>query len=509
MKKKRRFRNISFMLCFVLLFSGIPVVPSFAAPAEGGLTILERNESVNEISMAIGEPETASVSQEEMQADSEGDGIEIQSFTIEKTGTLPQTLLTASAGVDLFASNMRAAPGSPAEPFENNTSVTIQCDLAVIGTEDVGGCVFSFYADGALRSRYQVAAMEANTTYTISLNVTGNCGEHTIAFWFNEDQFVEETNYSNNVASRVFAWEDEPSIRAVSFQKTDNLTTFECNQDMDFELAIANIGSMDATEIPLEIYEIDLNKNTETRFVTATFTGLPKGMQATIPLSFHIGKACDIRIEVRVGTPPEGDAISYDNEVSTPELHITYDTELWAGAWEDPNLDVMVEEEIVNYLNEYNYSQNQLKTIIEEWNSVSSQASFTTYFVQDTLLIPEEMEQNVYLILEENQFPSILGLTTMYRWTNNNEMLQIPDDDIESMKCNYYSSIVILYSKVLNSSPEDYRMDTILHEFGHVLGLKHVTCANESIMLPNMDDVNFPSAITGHDRYNVIRKYGE
>lgn len=496
------------MLCFVLLFSGIPVVPSFAAPAEGGLTILERNESVNEISMAIGEPETASVSQEEMQANGDEDGIELQSFTIEKTGTLPQTLLTASAGVDLFASNMRAAPGSPAEPFENNTSVTIQCDLAVIGTEDVGGCVFSFYADGTLRGKYQVSAMEANTSYTISLNVTGNCGEHTVAFWFNEDQFVEETNYSNNVASRVFAWEDEPSIRAVSFQKTDNLTTFECNQDMDFELAIANIGSMDATEIPLEIYEIDLNKNTETRFVTATFTGLPKGMQATIPLSFHIGKACDIRIEVRVGTPPEGDAISYDNEVSTPELHITYDTELWAGSWENPDLDVLIDVDMINYLSDCGISSSKVSSLIKDWNDISSRVSYTTAVAS---LVPSG-NNNIYnTVLFDIGFhdnPMVFGFTTMYKLVGSN-IESIADENVVADSSLYYSAIVYLFPNSLDAQATDYRETVIQHEFGHVLGLKHTTCYDSALMAEHVNGTNAFPTIAEHDMYNVIKKYGE
>lgn len=518
--KKKKICSICLILSSAIFFTGIPAVPSFAAFAENELTFIQTNEGINEIVIQAGEIATQPISPEDLLVD-EGGGLdessgalEIGAIEVEKIGTLSAEQQAALArnglDTDLIASNLRTAPNTPAEPFDYETPIEFLCDLTVTGSSAVSGCVFYFYVDGVLKNYYSMVTLEPNSVYNVSLNVIGNCGEHTIKFSFNDLHSVYETNYNNNSVEKEYSWEDVPSIKAMYFRQSNNMTTFECNRNVSFKLSIANFGTVDATDIPIEIYEIDLNHDTETRMVVATYSQLQKGTQVEIPLSFYIGKACDIKIQVRVGEPPEGDAYLGDNIASTPELNITYDTELWSGGWEDPDLQVRIAPSVPLDFNESGISMNELDFIIKEWNGISSKVIFSTTYVQYPLP-PQDIgsiNETVFLSMDETIYTGLLGYTQMYK-IENGVAQPIPDSEIETEICDYLFSSVTLYSNQLDSCSVNYRETVLQHEFGHVLGLKHTTCANTALMTPNVDLPNSAFSITEHEIYNVIRKYGE
>ena len=521
MKKKKIICSICLILSSAIFFTGIPAVPSFAAFAENELTFFQTNEGINEIVIEAGEIATHPISPEDLLVD-EGGGLdessgalEIGAIEVEKIGTLSAEQQAALArnglDTDLIASNLRTAPNTPAEPFDYETPIEFLCDLTVTGSSAVSGCVFYFYVDGVLKNYYSMVTLEPNSVYNVSLNVIGNCGEHTIKFSFNDLHSVYETNYNNNSVEKEYSWEDVPSIKAMYFRQSNNMTTFECNRNVSFKLSIANFGTVDATDIPIEIYEIDLNHDTETRMVVATYSQLQKGTQVEIPLSFYIGKACDIKIQVRVGEPPEGDAYLGDNIASTPELNITYDTELWRGKWDNPDLDIYISQELIDDVVEHNISSNQLQAAIKNWNNISSNVVLTTHILQGPIIT--DLQNDVYFQTHDYPYSyNVLGQTIVYKLVNE-EATIIPDEEIETDNSSYYYSYVYLYTNNLDYIEElegtDFRLVVTQHEFGHVLSLKHPTCANPSIVAADVLGSNASSTITGHDRYNVIRKYGE
>ena len=87
----------------------------------------------------------------------------------------------------------------------------------------------------------------------------------------------------------------------------------------------------------------------------------------------------------------------------------------------------------------------------------------------------------------------------------------IMDEEVEQTVCDYYSAAVCLcpdgFEKVNDGN--DYRETVILHEFGHVLGLRHTTCYDVALMAKHVDDANASNSIEEHERYNVIKKYGQ
>lgn len=48
---------------------------------------------------------------------------------------------------------------------------------------------------------------------------------------------------------------------------------------------------------------------------------------------------------------------------------------------------------------------------------------------------------------------------------------------------------------------------TVTHEFGHALGLAHPTCKDKAIMRQTKDSDYVSYEITGHDEYNICKKY--
>ena len=67
---------------------------------------------------------------------------------------------------------------------------------------------------------------------------------------------------------------------------------------------------------------------------------------------------------------------------------------------------------------------------------------------------------------------------------------------------------IYLNTPTLINQGEKGQKKTVTHEFGHALGLAHPTCKDKAIMWQTGDKDYVSYEITGHDEYNICKKYG-
>ena len=316
---------------------------------------------------------------------------------------------------------------------------------------------------------------------------------------------MTESDYSNNIAQNVFKWEDAVSLQAAYIRRKNTGSHFESMQYEDFDFAIANYGSAWAAAVDIEIYVNDLLA------YETTLSNFPSGkiLSYTLPLSFS--KSGIIALELVVDPEETTGDIDYsDNTASSGTYTVTYDTELWPGYWEDAsNLTTYITPSALDYLETKSLDFGEVRSCIEDWNGISSNMEFEV--IESSSDLEDEQNENcVYLrFQEEYKDDETLAVANNYTYWSDGSFSPIPGSLVESYETEYISSSVVLFKPGLDKTTSSKVAGTLRHEFGHVIGLKHPRCHDMSVMAHNVNLSTFSPTLTGHDEYNVIRKYGQ
>ena len=417
------------------------------------------------------------------------DSYHLQAYTANTTGT------------DLAVLNLRAPNNT--EPFPNMTSVQSSADIVNRGSTQITGFHYSVYMDGNLMTSKAVSVtMNPNNAVTLNLNFTSKVGgTHTVlvSVWLPDG--VTETNTANNTVSRSFRWEDCVSLRVLSLESPEG-DALESNKNHEFEARIANLGTLNAYQVPVYI----LNGVKTLGYQTIDF---PAGKIANLSIQLIFDRKQDVNLGIVVDpNQVSGDIDPSDNSAARM-IEITYDLEDWAGRWEDASqLEVQIHPSALEYCEQdYAISSSQFTKAIQAWNGISREVSFdkvrhsTSTMDEDYMM--DGVELHVYAY--EKMHTNTLGYTEVYKEGLFGEPTQVTD--LSGDDSNYVQAKIYLNTATFMNQSEKGQMKTITHEFGHALGLAHPTCGDKAIMWKTKDSDYVSHEITEHDEYNMIHKY--
>ena len=420
------------------------------------------------------------------------DSYHLQAYTANTTGT------------DLAVLNLRAPNNT--EPFPNMTSVQISADIVNRGSTQITGFHYSVYMDGNLMTSKAVSVtMNPNNAVTLNLNFTSKVGgTHTVlvSVWLPDG--VTETNTANNTVSRSFRWEDCVSLRVLSLESPEG-DALESNKNHEFEARIANLGTLPAEDVPVQI----LNTGRE---IGTTNIDFPAGKIANLSIQLNFDRKQDVNLGIVVDpNQVSGDIDPSDNSAARM-IEITYDLEDWAGRWEDASrLEVQVHQSVVEYCKQEGaISSTQLTQAIQAWNGISDNVSFDKVRYSPTEGDDYMMEQvPLHVFTYEDPNIHVLGRTRVFKKDVLSDItVEVLPENLFTDESNYVEARIYLNTPTLINQGEKGQKKTVTHEFGHALGLAHPTCKDKAIMWQTGDRDYVSYEITGHDEYNICKKYG-
>lgn len=414
-----------------------------------------------------------------------------------------QTYTANAAGTDLEVLNLRAPNNT--EPFPNMTSVQISADIVNRGSTQITGFNYSVYMDGNLMTSKAVrVTMNSNNAVTLNLNFTSKVGgTHTVlvSVWLPDG--VTETNTANNTVSRSFRWEDCVSLRILSLESPEG-DELESNTNHEFEARVANLGTLPAEDVPVRI----LNTGGE---IGTTNIDFPAGKIANLCIQLNFDRKQEVSLGVSVDPDRISGDIDFTDNRMAKHISITYDLEDWAGRWEDASrLEVQVHQSVVEYCKQEGaISSTQLTQAIQAWNGISDSVSFDKVRYSPTEGDDYMMEQvPLHVFTYEDPDIHVLGRTRMFKKDVLSDItVEVLPENLYTDDSNYVEARIYLNTPTLINQEQKGQKKTVTHEFGHALGLAHPTCKDKAIMRQTKDSDYVSYEITGHDEYNICKKY--
>ena len=155
-----------------------------------------------------------------------------------------------------------------------------------------------------------------------------------------------------------------------------------------------------------------------------------------------------------------------------------------------------VEEYIINQSD--SITSSELTSAIKQWNGISSAVSFHSFTYAD------EDHDAFDIALDVAELPKgVLGATFLYKQSGDS---LVTVDDVINDSSPYVKSIIYL-SPILIDYNTDIQKTTVIHEFGHALGLKHTFCDDKSIMKASVTSLLSANSVQEHDKYNIKQIY--
>lgn len=417
---------------------------------------------------------------EEPLPETEEIGIEVLEETVPETATL---LSQRATGTDLAISNPRAT--NHTEPFPNMVDIPISVTIQNLGSTTISSFSYAVYLDAQnLTTKTVQVTLAPNTTATLKLNFKNRIGgTHTLLVDAWLPSGVTETNTANNTVSKDFQWADAVSVRAYAINGPSSV---EPRVNHEYEVSVANLGNLDAVDIPV-------------RFL---LNG--KDLGATARVSIPARKVLNFSVKAKfqnsgqasLGMSVDPQHTSADIDPDDNELSRTFQvlsfSNSFGGKWKNADgISVQILDKVKNLVDkeDFRLSMDGIVARIESWNDVADGVSFGDIEVSDT---DEDLGMDIVLttsaILGGVSGQTILGYAEAY--DEDGKLLEsngsgqtdgyIGDwgDEIASAKVTLNSVGLLDFSSAVQAQ-------TVIHEFGHALGLKHPSCSEPAVMQDN------------------------
>jgi len=394
---------------------------------------------------------------------------------------------------------------SASQPLPNAVAVTFEVTLSNLGTTPAVNPILSLYEDNTLQSMVQITGtLNAGNQGVFTYGVTSHSGgSHTLKVVANESHTISESNYSNNTAEGVFVWKDCISLVAEHLGTNDGGTEYESNYQQKFIYEITNHGNLSAQNVPYSLY---LNGS----LLLQSSNTIPARTTLIGSFFMTIKKAGNYQLSLKVDPNKTiNDIDTSDNSINL-NLGISYDTELWAGKWEDASdLDVEVHSSAVQIMT-YNsnvISTDQAASAVRAWNNINPNVFFNTIHF-DSPDNTDEVDQTTMPIHIYGVYTlpnDAIGITTVFK-ASSDGAVGIPEEDLFTDDSTYVRGQVVLSEYQLMNLSTTSQKKTVTHEIGHVLGLAHPACGDVALMRQTVDPL-VAFTIQPHDKYNLNQQY--
>ncbi|MCL2874409.1 MAG: hypothetical protein FWE29_05705 [Defluviitaleaceae bacterium] len=168
---------------------------------------------------------------------------------------------------------------------------------------------------------------------------------------------------------------------------------------------------------------------------------------------------------------------------------IDFDTELFAGRWSNARSLIVSATPATRS----NFTTAQLESYLA-WNGITSNVSLNR-LVDPTFDAHIKMFTGVH-----PEAPGLLGWVNLFR--SGSHQLELITDPLRDPS-NYVFAEVVIRPDLRG----DMLTGTIIHEFGHALGLAHTECLDLSVMAAFPSLPNATNQIMPHDRHNLTMRY--
>lgn len=394
--------------------------------------------------------------------------------------------------------SMSSITSEASQPFTNSVPIMFKTTISNIGTASVNSLIFTLYVDDNYDTEIQ-ATGTLNAGEQAVLSFYSECnvgGYHSFKIVVNESRSLQESNYNNNTGTGYFHWADCIALSADSL-KISFLPIPMQNRTITFK--ISNKGTLDASDVPLEL---DVNGS----IILSITIDLParSAKMGTLDIMFY--KAG--RYEFKLALDPKGTIKDLDlsNNYKYLTLNVPYDAETWAGKWEDPkDLDVLICASASEEINNSNAGSNAISnaiSAIHEWDGINSNVSYG-----DTTVSNSEEDLGMPVAVIATDFgpnnANLLAQTQMYKQgSDGREYIE----DVENDESTYIWAVVVLNTESYHVMDAKGQHRTMTHEFGHVLGLAHPECQDVAIMRQTSDPLS-TFTIQPHDIFSLDALY--
>lgn len=379
------------------------------------------------------------------------------------------------------------------QPFPSNTNIKYNVQIKNTGSASATNMTVSMYLDDTFQGMYMIeGTLGAGQSGIFYFNVNMFGGMHTIKLVLNENHAITESNYDNNVILSVGTWQSCIALSIDTFDAENGTYEVHSMTPKKFEFKVTNRGNV-AVEEGYIMCKVDGSPVNLTTFNL----GARRQLIGTIPFTFK--KAGTYKLEVSVGPGTSQTDITPNDNVKTRSCDVTYDIELQAGHWSNPqNLDIQVYSGVFDYI-----SQKDLKNAINQWNGIDSKVSFNT---SQMLSVDEDKGKKVTFATYIDENTSVLGVTNVFKNDEKtwDQWVDSPEDEV--CVCKKENIGFNLNGDFPNLNTE-FKKATATHECGHLLGLKHTSCNDMAIMVDGIHSPLFATTIQEHDRYNLKMKY--
>ena len=401
-------------------------------------------------------------------------GIEVLEETVPETAAL---LSQRATGTDLAVSNPRAT--NHTEPFPNMVDVPIAVTIQNLGSTTISSFSYAVYLDAQILTTKTVqVTLAPNTTATLKLNFKNRIGgTHTLLVDAWLPSGVIETNTANNTVSKDFQWADAVSVRAYAINGPSSV---EPRVNHEYEVSVANLGNLDAVDIPVRFL---LNGK-----------DLGAAARVSIParkvLNFSVKAKFQNSGQASLGMSVDPQHTSADIDPDDNELSRTFQvlsfSNSFGGKWKNADgISVQILDKVKSLVDkeDFRLSMDGIVSQIESWNDVADGVSFGDIEVSDT---DEDLGMDIRMTCGSIITPG--GYQALGYAMTMDENGQVLEGDDDSMNGNRGDSIVratvSLNSNAILNYSSAIQAQTIIHEFGHALGLKHPSCTETAVMQP-------------------------
>ncbi|WP_101696558.1 CARDB domain-containing protein [Clostridium minihomine] len=426
-------------------------------------------------------------------------------FTIDekfqKSFINTKSITAAVSGPDLTIGNLNVVTSKT--PFPYNEDVTFEMLVANIGTQSISNVRVQTYVDNNIVVNDSIGTLAANKGGTYSVPLRNLCGTHTIKFTISSTE--SETTTSNNSISNQFTWENAVDLAVYSFISEEGSTFESCKHNdnekepsdvtREFTLKVANYGNVSANNVKVNLMMGSSSIGT----ITADFSARTV---KSFTLNYAIYKANNqLKLSAIIDPNNQTNDAKTENNTATRTFKVTYDTERWAGYFKNSkNINVQIFPAVEDYIINQSDSitSSELTSAIKQWNGISSAVSFHSFTYAD------EDHDDFDIALDVAKLPrGVLGATFLYKQSGD---LLVDIDDVINDSSPYIKSIIYL-SPTLIDYNTDIQKTTVIHEFGHALGLKHTFCDDKSIMKASVTSLLSATSVQEHDKYNIKQIY--
>jgi len=358
---------------------------------------------------------------------------------------------------------------------------TVTFGLSNYGPVSASNVQVGLYENNSLMGIVNFGTIPGNSSWTATINVSGGIGgfihgSNLITVTADPKNLISESNKNNNSFSRYYLFFGAPNLQVVSIVIFPFIGTFTTMQSLPYGFNIRNDGNAPSANNSPGSLRINGDL-----FLSFSMPILNPGDSITGTLSITYLKSNTYNVLVQTSM--------HSRSMNT---FVNYDVEVLAGRWQNAsNLSVQAFSSITNSVNNW----DNLRTYLQ-WNFHSNNVNFQPFQTHpNNISLGADFEMTGQA-LSGNQ----VGVTYLYK--------------------SGPSGLVPILYPYTDSSPfarADIRIKTgiipsiltrtVVHEFGHGLGLDHPVCGDEALMRQDTDPLHAKN-ITFHDCHNLQSKYG-